>query len=130
MEILIDTDSTEPIFGQLISQIKQLIYADVLLPGFQLPSIRQLATDLGINQNTVAKAYKLLERDTVIVSKGYRGTFIHPQAKQNCLVDHSQAARLLLSQTITQLRELGLTDSEIRLQFAELLKDRTLGEPV
>ncbi len=130
MEIQIDTDSAEPLFGQLISQIKQLITAEVLLPGFQLPSIRQLASDLGINQNTVAKAYKLLERDAVIISKGYRGTFIHPEAKQNCLVDHSHHARFLLGQTITQLRELGLTDSEIRLQFAELLKDRTLGESV
>jgi GntR family transcriptional regulator len=130
MEILIDTDSTEPIFTQLISQIKQLVNAGTLKPGFQLPSIRQLAADLGINQNTVAKAYKLLERDAVIVGKGYRGTFIHAQAKQNCLIDHSQQARQLLTTTIIQLRDLGLTDSEIRLQFAELIKEPTLTEPL
>tara|TARA_Y100001963_G_scaffold69178_1_gene96326 strand:+ start:2230 stop:2622 length:393 start_codon:yes stop_codon:yes gene_type:complete len=128
MEILIDTDSTEPIFVQLISQIKQLVSAGNLEPGFQLPSIRQLAADLGINQNTVAKAYKLLERDKVIVGKGYRGTFIHSQAQQNCLIDYSQQARQLMTTTIVQLRDLGLTDSEIRLQFAELIKERTLME--
>lgn len=123
MEILIDTDSDDPIFSQLISQIKQLVDTGKLVPGFQLPSIRQLAADLGINQNTVAKAYKLLERDAVIVCKGYRGTYIHQQAIQNSKIDHSLQVKMLLAQAIAQLRQLGLTDSEIRLQFAEQLKE-------
>lgn len=130
MEILIDEDNAEPIFSQLITQIKQLVSSGSLAPGFQMPSIRQLAADLNINQNTVAKAYKLLERDKIIVAKGYRGTFIHPEAASNCLVDHSQTARELLSNTIFQLRELGLTDSEIRIQFADIMKDKTLVEPI
>jgi hypothetical protein len=52
--------------------------------GDALPSIRQLANDLGLNSKTVAKAYQLLARDSVIETKGYRGTYVHPKAKANC----------------------------------------------
>lgn len=125
MQILLDTDHEDPLFSQLIRQVKQAVRDGQLTPQTQLPSIRQLAGDLGIHQNTVAKAYKLLERDQVIISKGYRGTFVHPDAQQNCLTDHSQAGRQLLTDAIGQLRALGLTDSEIRLLFADVLKNQS-----
>jgi len=48
-----------------------------------LPSIRQLANDLELDRKMVAKAYRLLERDSVIQTKRYRGTFVHPDAKAN-----------------------------------------------
>ncbi len=124
MQITIDIDSEEPLFLQLISQVKGAVSSGELAPNFKMPSIRQLANDLGINQNTVAKAYKLLERDQVIIAKGYRGTFIHQDAKQNCHVDYSEQARKLLSQTIFALKELGLTDSEIRIEFSQLMKEK------
>src|ERR671910_1512836 len=84
MEITIDIDDPVPQFEQLIEQIKAAITAGVLKPGDALPSIRQLANDLELNSKTVAKAYKLLERDSIIETKGYRGTYIHPKAKANC----------------------------------------------
>jgi GntR family transcriptional regulator len=63
MEITIDIDDPVPQFEQLIEQIKAAITAGVLKPGDALPSIRQLANDLELNSKTVAKAYKLLERE-------------------------------------------------------------------
>ena len=63
-------DRLIPLFAQLIGQIKQAVLSDQIHPGDALPSIRQLANDLDLNNKTVAKAYSLLERDSVIQTKG------------------------------------------------------------
>ncbi len=81
MEIAIDIDDSVPLFAQLIGQIKQAVLSDKVRPGDALPSIRQLANDLDLNNKTVAKAYRLLERDSVIQTKGSRGTFVNGQGK-------------------------------------------------
>lgn len=118
MEITIDIDNPVPQFEQLIEQIKAAVTAGVLKPGDALPSIRQLANDLELNSKTVAKAYKLLERDSIIEAKGYRGTYVHPRAKTNCKFNLQEWTLRKLSETIAELREAGVTDSEIRNAFA------------
>ena len=123
MEILVDIEAPAPLFAQLIDQIKQGVLREELRPGDALPSIRQLANDLGINNKTVAKAYRLLERDSVIQTKGYRGTFVH-QAKANSAVDLGSWVEEKLRETIEVLRESGATDSEIRIAFGELMNRR------
>jgi GntR family transcriptional regulator len=121
VEITIDIDSPQPPFEQLIDQIKAAVTAGVLKPGKALPSIRQLAVDLELNNKTVAKAYKLLERDAIIETRGYRGTFIHPDAKANCKFDLQEWTGRKLVETIDELREAGVTDSEIRNAFSGVL---------
>ncbi|MBN1240988.1 MAG: GntR family transcriptional regulator [Gammaproteobacteria bacterium] len=118
MEISIDIDSPTPQFEQLIEQIKAAVTAGVLKPGDALPSIRQLANDLELNSKTVAKAYKLLERDSVIEAKGYRGTYVHPRAKASCKFDLQEWTARKLGDVIAELREAGVTDSELRNAFA------------
>ena len=124
MEITIDIDDPVPLFNQLIGQIKKAVLSDQLLPGDALPSIRQLASDLELNSKTVAKAYRLLERDSVIQSKGYRGTFVHPDAKANSTVDLNEWVITKLTETIASFRESGVTDSEIRIAFGNVLNNR------
>jgi GntR family transcriptional regulator len=70
--IEIDTQSQVPIYAQIMDQIRALIHDGALPVDSKLPSVRQLAGDLEINPNTVAKAYSLLERD--------RGTLVAPSA--------------------------------------------------
>jgi GntR family transcriptional regulator len=118
MEITIDIESPQPPFEQLIDQIKAAVTAGVLKPGKSLPSIRQLAVDLELNNKTVAKAYKLLERDAIIETRGYRGTVIHPNARANCKFDLQEWTSRKLAVTIDELREAGVTDSEIRNAFS------------
>ena len=125
MEILIDIDDSVPLFAQLIGQIKKAVLSDKMCPGDSLPSIRQLANDLDLNNKTVAKAYRLLERDSVIQTKGYRGTFIHPDAKANSTVDLNAWVVTTLSDTIASFRESGVTDSEIRIAFGDVMNRRT-----
>lgn len=124
MDIVIDIDDPAPLFAQLIGQIKTAVLKGRIEPGAPLPSIRQLANDLELNNKTVAKAYRLLERDSVIQTRGYRGTFVHPDAKENSQIDLNVPVKEQLSETISRLRELGATDSEIRIAFGELMKPR------
>lgn len=121
MEITIDIDNPLPQFEQLIEQVKAAVTSGVLQPGAPLPSIRQLANDLELNSKTVAKAYKLLERDSIIEAKGYRGTFVHPKAKANCKFNLQGWTLRKLGEAIAELREAGVTDSEIRNAFASAI---------
>ncbi|WND02389.1 GntR family transcriptional regulator [Temperatibacter marinus] len=122
MQILVDIDSEVPLFTQLVDQIKKAISDDHLTPGDALPSIRQLASDLAVNNKTVAKAYKLLERDNVIISKGYRGTFVHEDALKNSSHDISADIQDSLQDAINKCRQLGATDSEIRITFSAAMQ--------
>ncbi len=124
MEIVIDIDDTVPLFAQLIEQIKKAVLDDRLRPGDPLPSIRQLANDLQVNNKTVAKAYRLLERDAVVQTKGYRGTFVHPDAKTNSKVDLNDLVVDKLLATVEALRGAGATDSEIRIAFGDVMNRR------
>ena len=124
MEIVIDIEDSVPLFAQLIEQVKGAVLSDKLAPGEALPSIRQLANDLQLNNKTVAKAYSLLERDSVIQTKGYRGTFVHPDAKANSSVDLNAMVVAKLSAAVEVLRAQGATDSEIRIAFGDVMNRR------
>ncbi len=127
MEIVIDIEDEEPLFAQLIAQVKSAVQNGAVRPGDPLPSIRQLANDLELNSKTVAKAYRLLERDSIIQTRGYRGTFVHPDAKANSQVDLHGWLTRTLDETVATLREAGLTDSEIRIAFNQAMNARNHG---
>ena len=124
MRIQIDTNLSSPLFKQLMDQIKKAVMDGLLKPDDPLPSIRQLANDLELNHNTVAKAYRLLERDSVIQTKGYRGTSIHGDAIQNSTVNMNDSITAKLNVAIKSLRESGATDSEIRIAFSNVMKNQ------
>ncbi len=128
MDIVIDIEAPVPLFTQLIDQVKAAVLSRRLDPGDPLPSIRQLANDLNINNKTVAKAYRLLERDSVIQTKGYRGTYVHPDARANSTVDLSSWVEGRLGETIAALRTAGATDSEIRIAFGDVMKRPSIKE--
>jgi DNA-binding transcriptional regulator YhcF (GntR family) len=70
------TDSPVPPYEQLRAQIATMVASGVLAPGARLPTIRQLAGDLGLAAGTVTRAYRELERDGVIAGRGRHGTFV------------------------------------------------------
>ena len=121
MQIVIDIEDPSPPFAQLIEQIKRAVKNGRLSPGDPLPSIRQLANDLELNNKTVAKAYRLLERDSVIQSRGYRGTFVHPDGLSNSAVDLSSWVVEQLHETVTTFRKAGVTDPEINNAFRNVM---------
>ena len=74
----IDLRRREPIYEQLVNNIIMLITNGALMPDEQLPSVRNLARDLGINPNTVQKAYQELESRGLVYHAAGRGSFISP----------------------------------------------------
>lgn len=93
----IDLMSRTPIYEQLYRRVTQLILKGVLKEQDKLPSVRSLAGDLGVNPNTVAKAYALLERDGIIYSLAGRGSFVAKPdtllAQERILTDFDAAAK-------------------------------------
>lgn len=76
MELRISAQDGVPIYVQLVNQVKYLVSSSRLAPGEQLPPVRKLAEQLLINPNTVARAYRELEREGVVVSRQGAGVFV------------------------------------------------------
>jgi DNA-binding transcriptional regulator YhcF (GntR family) len=72
----VDPGRALPVYEQVREQIKRMVASGTLQPGTRLPTIRQLATDLGLAKGTIERAYELLDADTVIETKGRKGTFV------------------------------------------------------
>jgi len=76
MQFRIDSASGRPVYQQIIDQVKRDIALGRLLRDEKLPTVRQLAAQLAINPNTIAKAYRQLEQEGIIVTKPGSGTFV------------------------------------------------------
>jgi DNA-binding transcriptional regulator YhcF (GntR family) len=72
----VDPNRALPVYEQVREQIKRMVASGTLRAGTRLPTIRQLAADLGLAKGTIERAYDLLEADTVIETKGRKGTFV------------------------------------------------------
>jgi GntR family transcriptional regulator len=70
--IRIDNESPKPIYEQIYDEIIRLIFSKSLKPDEKLPSVRELASMIRINPNTIQKAYKYLEEDNFIKQKEFR----------------------------------------------------------
>lgn len=97
----IDLQSRTPIYEQLYKRVVELTVKKQLLPGDKLPSVRELAKSLGVNPNTVSKAFQNLERDGIIYSLAGRGSFISDKngdvIKQNAAERFTLAAKEAVS---------------------------------
>ncbi len=80
--IQINPTSNQPIFEQIIFQVKMLVLKGYLKPGDGIPSVRKLALSLSVTPGTVAKAYNELEHQQVIVTIRGKGTYIAEQIDQ------------------------------------------------
>lgn len=78
---IIDVTSKDPIFEQIKKQINRFIQLDILKPDDRLPSVRSLALELGINPNTVAKAYQELEAEGIVYTLTKKGVFVAKREK-------------------------------------------------
>jgi GntR family transcriptional regulator len=76
MQIRIDNASGRPVYQQIVDQIKRDIALGRLIKDEKLPTVRQLAAQLAINPNTIAKAYRQLEREGIIVTRPGAGAFV------------------------------------------------------
>ena len=116
MDVLIDRSSRISVQAQVADQIRALVASGALSPGTALPSVRTLAGDLGVNLNTVARAYRLLEDEGFLRIEARVGVVVAapaaaPEAKQGEL-------RGTLSSLLARCRQAGLSSDEL-LTFVE-----------
>jgi len=128
MLLHLNPSSGVPLYVQLVEQVKHAIETGAMQVGEQLPSVRQMAEELLINPNTVARAYRELEHQGVIELKHGSGAFIResivPRAKL------MQKAHAVVKSALDQLESFGLGEDEIRrLLESELASRRTGKKP-
>ena len=112
----------QPLYMQLMQQIRHATETGALEDGDQLPSIRALAEELVVSPNTVAKAYSELEHEGLLDLRQGAGAFVCVRRRVRSRQEIIHDARRRVSELISELREEGLRDDEIRRAFeAELL---------
>jgi GntR family transcriptional regulator len=118
--IRIDSNSSNPIYEQIYSEFVRLIVSRVLKPNEKIPSVRELASTLRINPNTIVKGYKLLEMDNYIRSEQGKGYFVNK--RDESLSTYMKRIELNLKESIKSMRLIKMTDSEIVDFIKNLLK--------
>jgi GntR family transcriptional regulator len=115
MKFSIDLTTHTPAYLQIMGEVKQAIATGGLQPGAQLPTVRQLAADLRINFNTVARAYRLLDEEGIISTQHGRGTYIlnAPSARSTQRMRAQQLA-LLTEHFVSEAEKLAFTPAEVR----------------
>jgi GntR family transcriptional regulator len=119
--VFIDTASREPIYLQIVQQVREQIARGELRPEQRLPSVRQLSQELVVNPNTIARAYTELEREGTLVSRAGLGIFVaHPK---NDLTKTARCRRLRdqLDRLLTLAVHLHFSDVEVERLFKERL---------
>ncbi|MET9650347.1 MULTISPECIES: GntR family transcriptional regulator [unclassified Streptomyces] len=117
LRINVDTGATTAPYEQLRAQISERARSGALPVGYKLPTVRGLAEDLGLAANTVAKAYKALEADGVIETRGRHGTFV---AAAGDAADRLAAAAA--AGYAEEARRLGLTREAARAAVEDALR--------
>ncbi len=117
----IDPKSTVPIYVQVMEQIRQRVAAGVLVPGDQLPSVRELASHLLINPNTVARIYRDLEREGLLEFRRGQGTFVSEQAEALAEADRVRMVEERLEDAAEQARAFGIPDDALVDLLREIL---------
>lgn len=110
--INLDYQSRTPIYEQIILEIERYVSLGILKPKEQLMSIREMATTLGINPNTVKKAYAELENRGVIVTISTKGTFISEDISNVINLKIEESIRKI-KEAISELEKLGISKEEI-----------------
>jgi len=112
VNINIDYQSRVPIYEQIVKGVEKLVVLNILKPNEQIPSIRELACTLGINPNTVKKAYDILDSKGIIITKSTKGTFITDDII-NAKNDRIKEIFDSLNNNILELKNYGFTIEEI-----------------
>ena len=122
VQITIDSDSGIPLWLQLRNRLIYLIASGRFQAGDKLPTVRELAVDLGINYNTVSKVYMSLEQDGYIQSKRRQGAFVLDVSGKPG-VSISTTAEIVTQEYLKRCFELGMSLEDIEQQFALSLNE-------
>jgi GntR family transcriptional regulator len=118
----IATGSPEPIYRQLVEQVRRLSAGGQLQPGDGMPSVREIAQALALNPMTVSKAYSLLEMEGVLARRRGLGMVV-ADAASSPVADRAGLLRPTLERAAVEARQLELDADTVLSLFATILKD-------
>lgn len=119
---LVNPRSKQPLYEQLVEQLRRQIVLGGMKAGVAMPSVRQLATELGINPNTIQKAYRRMEEEGMILSIPGKGSFVSDDLA-DMLTKQREDQRSKAKQMLQSCREMGLTKEEITQMVEEIYKE-------
>lgn len=121
MLIRIDPQSAEPIFEQIVFQVKGALARGEVLQGDKLPSVRSLAREISVNPNTVVRAYEHLERDGLLVRRQGAGCFISLSEETRSEGARVEELDVLMTRAVTEAFHVGAKPREIRAALGRAL---------
>jgi GntR family transcriptional regulator len=121
----ITTGSPEPIYRQLVEQVRRLIAAGQMAPGDGMPSVREVAQALALNPMTVSKAWSLLEMEGLLTRKRGMGMSIAERAgTKHSTRDRAELLRPILERAAMEARQLELDPDTVLTLFTHILKEQ------
>lgn len=125
MYITVDERDRRPLYQQIVDEIKALIAGGELPEGSSLPPVRQVAADLGVNLNTIAYAYRQLQKQGLVKVRHGAGAVVTSTLLSETT---EEQLRSQLGTTLTHLALAGLSQAEVRVlidvELARLFKDK------
>lgn len=112
-----------PIYLQIIGQINAMIAGGHLNAGDMLPSVRQMATELGVNAMTISKAYSKLESEEVVERVRGKGMMVRKSVLSGSTKERMQELKPLMEQAIVHGRQLGLSNEQILAVVNKLFRE-------
>lgn len=133
MWLHIDPSSGTPIYRQIVDQVRQAVASGVLRPGDRLPSVREMAVELAVNPNTIAKAYQELERDGVIDTPRGKGSYVadrdHSLSDEERLRQFGEAVDRLVADAYRLRIDARTAEALLRERMAEAERRRSGEQP-
>lgn len=122
----VDPSSGVPIYLQIVNQVKRATASGLFKEGDQMPSVRELAMELTVNPNTIAKAYQELERDGIIKTVRGIGTFV--AASEVKILPEERVKTLLgaIDRVLIEAHHLGFSGDEVKKLFEDRIKEWTV----
>ena len=122
IEFHLDPRSGVATYLQIVQQVKDALRLGTIDVGDQLPTVREVVADLAINPNTVAKAYRELEREGLVLAQPGRGTFIASTLAAPSL-EHHDTLRRDLERWLAAAERAGLDEESIRALVSSTLRE-------
>ena len=123
LNISLDFGSSDPIYAQIVDQVRAQLTTGELKPGDQLPTVRQLASDLRVNFNTIARAYRLLDEAGLISTQRGRGTYLlNNDGATTEKVVRKESIEEQFERTIQALLRQGYSKDDIQSVIKSILK--------
>jgi len=130
MQITLDFRSGQPIYIQIMDQIRRMVANGELKRGDQLPTVRQLAAELRVNWNTVARAYRLLDEAGLISTQRGRGTYIWETPSEEIIHRlRKQGLEGLTHHFLAEAARQGFSPGEVDTIFEQQLAEWKKGLP-